>query len=74
MDCNSCGKNMTTPDEETSFIGVKIEVILDDCLDEATKEWYIKQMKPFQVNRQYHVCFPCWLRGLGVQAETSDGI
>jgi len=67
MRCDACGKNMTTPNGEVYFCGVQIEVLIDDDMDEPSKQWYDEQMKPYQVNRQYHVCFPCWLRSLGVR-------
>ena len=66
MLCDACGKNMTMPDGGMSIIGVQINIGTSEAMDESSLQWLIEQMAPFEVNRNYAICFPCWLRSLGV--------
>lgn len=69
MLCDACGRNMAMPGSEASLIGIQMEVIVLETEDEPTRQWYVKQIAPLEVNRKYRICFPCWLRSLGVRPD-----
>jgi hypothetical protein len=70
--CDVCGKDMTYHQEqnetlgwsgETSYIGVQISVSSE--IPEM-KEFFQKQLGPYELNKQYNICYECWLKSLGV--------
>lgn len=66
MLCDVCGKDMTMPNKETTLIGIQIRLVVGETADESTRRWYAEQIAPFELDRNYCICFPCWLRSLGV--------
>lgn len=68
-ECDACGRYLRQANGETVLIGMQISVIVDEKLDDETKGWYTDQMYPYEVNREYSICFPCWLKSLGIKPE-----
>lgn len=72
MLCDVCGKDMTVLGREVGLVGVQIKVIIEEPMDEATRQWYAEQMAPFELGRKYCICFPCWLLSLGVRPDCPE--
>lgn len=66
--CDTCGKNMTMPNG-VSFSGIQIRVGIGGATDGPDRQWYAEQMAPFELDRTYNICFPCWLHSLGVRPD-----
>lgn len=69
MLCDACGKNMTMSNKETTLVGIQIRLVAGEAADESTRRWYAEQIAPFELNREYTICFPCWPHSLGVRPD-----
>lgn len=68
-ECDACGRYLCLAIGETVLVGMRISVIIDEKLDNEIKGWYTDQMYPYEVNREYNICFPCWLTSLGIKPD-----
>lgn len=72
MDCDVCSRNMTPPHGEYSIMGVRVTIIPEEGVDESLREWLVEHMHPYEADRVYRVCFPCWLASLGILPEKRE--
>lgn len=63
IECDVCGRDLTLKSGGT-LIGIEIEV---SCLEEVAYASYTKAMKPYELDKKYRICFPCWLKSLGIK-------
>lgn len=76
--CDVCGKDMTYHYPETqehkgtvrTLIGMNIVVHRDH--DHLT-EFCQKQLGPYELGKQYNICYECVLKALGVPAPVTEG-
>lgn len=61
--CSACGRSLEV-DGMGKFIGVCITL---ECKDEANRAALEHAMQPYSLDTTYSVCFPCWLKSLGIK-------
>ena len=70
--CDVCGRLIRNEQGEM-FCGMEMSVILDDepnSYFEQTlsfQDFVREQLGPYKPNRDYHVCWQCWMRSLGIK-------
>ena len=64
---------MTSPNRKMTWIGIKIETIMDEVEDEESRQWYDEQMAPYEADRSYYICYPCLLSSLDVKPKGGTG-
>ena len=65
--CSVCSKDMTDEDD-TSIIGTSLTF---SAIPGSPKIAFMeKQVAPYKLNKQYYICWGCWLRSLGVKPDS----
>lgn len=64
LKCSACGKEVESNGK--SFIGITIKITYEDN-KEFPIEFIQKQMGKYKVNKQYNICWECWLKSMGVK-------
>jgi len=66
--CSVCGRLLELSDKSEMVVkGLQIEITTTKTTDKNIKKELIEYMKPYSTNKKYSVCFPCWLKSLGVK-------
>lgn len=66
--CDVCNKNMVDKN------GARVEAVnliftIDTTNGIISKEFLQKQLGPYEINREYHICIECWIKSLGIKAK-----
>ena len=67
MNCDVCGREFP---ERSALVALSMEVSIQNAegmLPENDVEIWATQLAPYQVGKQYSVCYPCFFRKLGVK-------
>jgi hypothetical protein len=64
MVCCRCGKNMIDPETGNAFIGVAANIRSNS--EGFSSDFIKKQAGVFQLDRDYYLCYECWLLHLGI--------
>ena len=67
--CDACGKCMTRSDSTTTLIGMEIEIqvqLSDSIETEKTNNFIDEQLGQYKGERNFKICYECWLKSLGV--------
>ena len=70
MKCDVCGKSLEyiNADGSTCSVqGMNISIQISDGIMKAGEAERI--MYPYEPNREYIVCYPCWLKSLGIKPD-----
>lgn len=62
--CSVCERPLTVEGFGGKLIGVCITI---ECPAEEHRVAFEKAMYPYDIDKTYSVCFPCWLLSLGVK-------
>ena len=63
--CDVCGRSLEVGDIPT-LVGLQI-LVKHDMLSMPQGQTMAEAMSPYKVGKEYNVCFPCWLKSLGVK-------
>lgn len=71
MTCDACSKVIDRLPEETeatkeTWTSPGLRVVINGG-GEAADAYMKRQMGPYQLNREYNVCWECWLKAMGVK-------
>lgn len=69
--CDACGRLLTVQSTGTSLIGMQIEI---RSMVSSVGTELKKLVAPYEINRQYNVCFPCLLKSLGIKPKGTSEI
>jgi len=61
--CSACGKDMTDPETGNSMTGCGFKLRIVDTTFPV--DFVQKQMGEFVIDKEYNVCFECWLKSVG---------
>ncbi len=65
MTCDACGRSMELS-SGANVVGVNIELNWKDS-DEISREEFAEFFSPYEIGKNYNVCFPCWMKSLGIK-------
>ena len=64
--CDVCGKSVMVG--VTAVIEVATVLKSEDCKDKETIIKLLKNyLKPYKLDKRYCVCYPCWLKSMGIK-------
>lgn len=67
LKCDTCGKEMKNKDNgKNSFIGASFRVNADPPADSEQIEYIKEQMRPYEPNHTYSICWSCYLKAMGI--------
>ena len=64
--CDVCGRQLMVVGGKQSLTGIQI-LVKDDSYTYEQRQALIDAMHPYKAVKEYNVCFPCWLKSLGVK-------
>lgn len=53
-----------------SAMGLKIIAVIDESLSKEEVSFLNKQFGAYDINKEYNICYECWLRSLGVKPDS----
>ena len=65
LKCDVCGKEMWDDKLRTALVGIRILLLPN----EKYREFYQKQIGKYEVDKEYNICYECWLKSLGVEPK-----
>jgi len=68
MNCNVCRRDLSLGEGKPYLNGLSLRVDTDGVSEEGD-EALEEMVKPYSVNKEYNVCYPCWLRSLGIPPD-----
>ena len=68
--CSVCSKEVEMKNKPFSVIGVRIITVIDGSLSKEEVEFLNKQFGVYDINKEYNICYECWLRSLGVKPDS----
>lgn len=69
MNCDVCGNSVTMLDGKTVFA---VSIVVNNT-DSEISEFLAGQLFPYELDRDYRVCWACYLRSLGIIPDGADG-
>ena len=69
LHCDVCGRKLSDENDKNALVGMSITVKANEEDDPAVRQWHTELMKPYELDRTYCICFPCWLSALGIEPE-----